>query len=587
MQGLRSPMSALPKAGLLKNTPSSAPSGIAGSAIAWCNLAKVHASRGDSAAAEKFFITALFLNGDLFDAHAGLGRLREAWGDLAGARDAYCNALRLRPTDAHLHFRLGVIMRAWHRLDRAAACFTNALRLQSDHVPALANLGETLQAAGDIERSETCLRSAIARAGNLADPRLPGGHLAWSNLFISMQYNPAYSAPELYRTHRQWGEEVEACIPAMPAAAGRADSGTKLRIGYVSADFCSHPAGRFLEPLLRFHDREHFSVACYSCGKIQDDTTIRFSGFADAWRDIRACDDDAAGAMIQSDRIDILVDCTGHMADNRLPLFARKSAPLQISWIGYPGTTGLSRIDYRFTDAIVDPPPADADFSERLFRLPLFCCFLPPDNAPALSTLPALSKGYITFGSLHSPARLNPAVIALWSRVLGAIPDSRMLIFRTTLDDEIQGRIAGHFEANGIGRERLDFRNTLPSNGYLGCYEDIDLALDTFPWSGHTTACEALWMGVPHITLRGNRHAGRMTASVLSTLRLHDFIADTPDAYVAIAMRAAADTSSLAALRDTMRERMIGSSLCDGPGFTAEVEKAYRECWNKRMKDEG
>jgi len=571
-------MCTLPKPGLLRDT---AVAGTSGNAGAWCKLAMVHAARGDTGAAEKFFLTALSLNGDLFDAHAALGKLREAKGDLAGARDAYCNALRLRPAETHLHFRLGVIMRSWHRLDRAAACFTNALRLQSDHVSALANLGETLQAAGDTVRSEACLRSAIARAGKLADPRLPGGHLVWSNLFISMQYNPAYSAGDLYRAHRRWGEQVEACIPALLPAAGRCGSGGKLRIGYVSADFCSHPAGRFLEPLLRFHNREDFAVICYSCGKIQDDMTVRFSGYADAWRDIRGCDDDAAAAMIRDDRIDILVDCTGHMADNRLPLFARKCAPLQISWIGYPGTTGLSRIDYRFTDTIVDPSSADADFSERLFRLPLFCCFRPPENAPALSPLPAWTKGYITFGSLHSPARLNPAVIALWSRVLGAIPGSRMLLFRTTLDDEIQGRVTGYFETNGIGCERLEFRNTPPSKGYLACYEDIDLALDTFPWSGHTTACEALWMGVPHITLRGDRHAGRMTASVLSAIHLHTFIADTPGDFVAAAVRACADLSALGELRASLRQRMTASPLCDGAGFTAAVEAAYRECWEK------
>jgi predicted O-linked N-acetylglucosamine transferase (SPINDLY family) len=552
-------------------------------AAAWCNLATAHAAKGNTLSAEECYRKALSLQGDLFEAQAGLGRLFEVAGDLGSARDAYCAALRLRPTEAHLHFRLGVIMRAWQRLDRAAACFCNALRLKSDHIPALANLGETLQAAGDIVKSEACLRSAITRAGASKNPRLLEEHLAFSNLFLSMQYNPAYSAREIYLAHRRWGEEIQARLPASPTAAMSIDSGRKLRLGYVSADFCRHPAGRFLEPLLRYHDRERFEIVGYSCGRIRDDKTAVFAGYADEWRDIRNTDDEAAAAMIRSDRIDILIDSTGHMADNRLPLFVRGCAPLQISWIGYPGTTGLSRIDYRFTDAIVDPPLAEENFTERLFRLPHgFCCFLPPEDAPAVTPLPALTRGFVTFGSLHSPARLNPAVIALWSRVLERIPRSRLLIFRTTLNEEIIRRISAQFHSHGIDTARVDFRYATPSTGHLALYDDIDLALDTFPWSGHTTACEALWMGVPHVTLRGDRHAGRMTAGILSSVNLPGFIAENPDAYVALAERAGTDLPTLATLRATMRERLRGSPLCNGPGFTASVEAAYGECFRER-----
>ena len=468
-------------------------------------------------------------------------------------------------------------MRAWDRLDRAAACYRNTLTLQKDHLPALINLGETLQAAGETDASERCLRSAIAGAR----PSSANAALAWSNLLIAMQYNPRYSAEELFHAHRQWGERLEARIPAAPAGSRRTAAGKKLRIGYVSADFCNHPAGRFLEPLLRFCDRSGFELFCYATGKIRDDATKRLAGYADGWRDIRECSDPAAAAGIRSDRIDILVDCTGHMADNRLALFARRCAPVQVSWIGYPGTTGLSRIGYRFTDAIADPPGAEAFFTERLVRLPrVFCCYTPPDGAPEVSPLPALAKGTITFGSLHSPARLNGAVIALWSRVLSAVRGSRIIIFRTTLNDDIVERLRLAFIANGIDPGRVDLQHEPPASGYLSLYDHIDIALDTFPWSGHTTACEALWMGVPVITLRGDRHAGRMTSAILSSLAMDDFIAETPDAFAALATRTAADLPALAAVRQGLRERVRSSPLCDGKSFTEAVETAYRTCFS-------
>jgi protein O-GlcNAc transferase len=542
------------------------------------NLGLLYHEKGDVEQAEAVFRQALNAKPDLFEAHAGLGAVREQQGDLSGAKDCYCEALRLRPDAADIHFRLGVIMREWDRLDRAAACFRNALRFNPGHVMSLVNLGEALQAGGQIGESEDVLQKAMA-----LDPASSSAH---SNLLISMNYDPACSPQEVFDAHCRWGRALAGRVQRPAPFANIAHPERRLKIGYVSADFCKHPAASFIEPVLEHRDPSSFELFCYSQGKVKDEKTENLKRYADKWQDIRDSDDDNVDAGIRRDAIDILVDCTGHMADNRLPLFARKCAPVQVSWIGYPNTTGLPTVDYRFTDAVLDPPEETALFTETLVRLERgFCCYKPPDNAAPVSLPPAKANGFVTFGSLHNPARLNKEVIGLWSAVLRAIPASRLVIFRTTLDHEIIGRLSEGFTAEGIDVRRIDFLRDVPAAGHLAVYHQVDIALDTFPWSGHTTACEALWMGVPVVTLRGNRHAGRMVASVLAGIGLANCIAENKAEFVSIVQKMATDIASLSQVRTGLRERMKSSQLCDGMTFTREVEKKYREIWRKWCRE--
>src|SRR3989338_7777659 len=261
------------------------------------------------------------------------------------------------------------------------------------------------------------------------------------------------------------------------------------------------------------------------------------------WRDIRALNDERAANMIREDAIDILVDMAGHTGGSRLMVFARKPAPIQVTWLGYPNTTGLPAVDYRLTDSISDPPDERALYTEKLIRLPgAFFCYAPPADAPAVTALPARARGVVTFGSLNTLAKLNDQVIDLWCEVLHANPASRLLVYRNTLKGAVKGRFAAKFAARGIGGERLQLRSDLPpGQGYLDIYGEIDIALDTFPWSGHTTSCEALWMGVPVITLYGKSHVEQMRAG--------------------------------------LRARMASSPLCDGHAFARKIEAAYREIW--------
>ncbi len=503
----------------------------------------------------------------------GLGNCAMARRDLNAAKEYYHRALRLRPDFGEVHYNLGTLLREWDRLDEAVACYRNAIRFQPGRAVQLVNLGETYQLLGDTELSETCFRDALA-----IDPEC---ELAHHNLLVSMNYNVRHQPHSVIEAHDQWGKR-HAVMPLTYNWHNDRSPDRRLKIGYLSPDFCNHPAAAFLEPILHHHDRERFEIHCYAHTVHQDGRTELFRQLASHWQPVERLNDRDVTDLIRGDGIDLLIDTAGHLNGNRLGVFTRKAAPLQISGIGYPGTTGCGTIDYKITDAVIDPP------QERSFTIekPLlirngFCCYKPPDSLPPVEALPALTKGYFTFGSLHTTARLNESVIALWSRVLSALPSSRLIICRNTLTPSVVNRLSAWFSREGIALARIDFRNVLPEAGYLAVYNDIDISLDTHPWSGHTTACESLFMGVPIITLHGDRPAGRMVGSVLTMAGLPEFVAHSTDEFVAIAARSAASHADCADLRAGLRSRMAGSHLCDGPAYVRNLEERYREIWRE------
>jgi predicted O-linked N-acetylglucosamine transferase (SPINDLY family) len=285
---------------------------------------------------------------------------------------------------------------------------------------------------------------------------------------------------------------------------------------------------------------------------------------------------------LRADDLDILIDLSGHTA-SRMTLLARKPAPGQISYLGYPDTTGMPAVDYRLSDDLTDPPGQDQFYSETLIRLPRgFCCFAPPAQAPDVNELPALSRQFITFGSLHGLSKLSPGVLDLWSDVLRAVPSARLLIARDTITSPARQRLLDEFQSRGIEARRIELRNRF-ERGHLAVYREIDIALDTFPWSGHTTGCEGLWMGVPIVTLRGRTFAGRMVAGVLARVGLEDLVAEHPRQVVEIAGDLAGDLDRLSAMRRTLRQRMTASPLCDAPAFTRDVEAAYLTVWKQHV----
>ena len=401
-----------------------------------------------------------------------------------------------------------------------------------------------------------------------------------------MQYNPRYDAETIFSEHLKFARQFEEPLrSALRPHANTKIAERRLKIGYVSPDFRRHPVASFIEPALAAHNRNHCEVFCYSDVPKHDEITARMKGHSDHWRDIPGIPDGDAAELMRKDGIDILVDLAGHTSHNRLLLFARKPAPVQVSWIGYPATTGLSAMDYKIVDEYTDPHGVTERFyTEELIRLPgSFLCYLPDEQSPGVGSLPALGSGHITFGSCNNFAKVSPGVIALWTTILKTIAGSRLIMKAKSLSDcSTRDYVMDMFRRNGIPEQRIELLSWEPSAmGHLNTYNRIDIALDTFPYNGTTTTCEALWMGVPVITLAGNTHASRVGTSLLTNIGIPDLIAGTQEEYVSMAEKLAGDLQRLQSLRGKLRGRMADSMLVDAHRFIAHLEAAYRTIWEK------
>jgi len=536
------------------------------------NLGNVLRELGDLDEAAACYRTALSMRAEYPEALNNLGVVLQEQRDTDGAIDSFQRALKLQPANALANTHLGTALAAKGDLTAAAAAHREALRHDPRLASARNNLGIVLKDQGDFVAAREAYTAAVA-----ADGDDPSFH---SNLLMSLSYDPAIDGETLVAEHRRWSNRHERPEPLPKDIDWRPER--RLRIGYVSPDFWTHSVAYFIEPVLEHHEKNRFEVFCYADVSRPDDTTDRLRRSADHWRDSVPLDDTELFERIRADRIDILVDLSGHTGNNRLPVFGRRAAPVQISWIGYPATTGLSQMDYRISDGWADPEgETDRFHSERLLRLPAgFLCYRPPENAPA----PADRAGRrpITFGSFNNLSKVTDEVIALWARLLTDCPDTRLLLkSRQLADHGVRDRVLGVFQENGVPPERLDLRARLrdPSD-HLALYHEVDVALDTFPYNGTTTTCEALWMGVPVIALAGALHAGRVGVSLLNQIGQPGWVVDTPDAYVAKALAIAADPPRRAVLRD----QVAGSTLVDAKGFTQAFEAALTTIWSDRCK---
>lgn len=538
-------------------------------------LAEIYLKNCEYDHASNCFNEALKIKPDHAESILGIGNALFGKKDLSAARDFYCKALRIRPDLADAHYNLGNVMRAWNQVDEAITCFKNALKFKPDFILAMINLGETYQVGGEIEKACEQFRSALR-----IDPLNP---VANSNLLLTINYDPSNTPEQIFDAHKSWGRLVSLKQGTKFNYKNNPDRSGKIRVGFVSPDFCKHPSSYFLEPVFRSLDRGLFEIYCFSNSIHIDSKTEFFRKSADQWHEIGLMDDLQAAELINGLEIDILIDCAGHMAANRLGIFVMKPAPVQFSGFGYPCTTGLEQIDYRIVDNITDPDSDPPYFSEHLIKLNGgFCCFSPPGDAPDICPLPASSSGYVMFGSTHTLARLNHKVIELWAEVLDAVENSRLLIFRNMLSPSVILKLKGLFKINGIEEERVVFSSEVSGQSHLQVYNSIDIILDTFPWSGHTTACESMWMGVPVVTLRGDRHAGRMVSSVLSMAGFDEFICETPRQYVNTTCKLASDINRLQEVRKTMREKMVSSALCDSEKFCSEICDIFRNTLENR-----
>ena len=457
---------------------------------------------------------------------------------------------------------------------------TRACELHPGSVAAFTRQADLLVRSARFEEAE----APLARIEAMQESDL----LAGSQRLLCLNHLPAWTPQRIHDAHRAWGRlEAAAAKPFSRASRHAAHDRTpdrQLRIGYVSPDLRFHPVGRFFLPLIASHDKSAVHVTCYAESERTDEVTKQIANCADAWCNTLGMSDDELCERIIQDRIDILVDLAGHTANHRLAVFARKAAPVQVSWLGYPNTTGLEAIDYRLSDAVLDPPEAGDSFSvERLIRLPSgFACFAPAAQAPSPRRRPDRGE-QITFGVANRTAKLNGQMARLWARIVDNVPGSRLVVQTGEFKDTgVRTHVATMLREAGFADNRFELADDRPDHSaYLESFARIDVLLDPSPYSGFTTTCEALWQGVPVVTLAGDRHAARAGASLLAHAGLAEFIADTPDAYVARAVSLARDPMAIDALRLTLRDRLRASSLCDQRSFAKGVERAYADMWRQ------
>ena len=582
-----------------------------GLAEAWISLGGALVALGRCREAEEACHRGLRLSPAHPDGLNNLGAALSELGRFATARGCFEAALGRRPGFAQAHVNLAQALLHEGKLDDAIARYEQALSYNPAALDALLGLTYALDRSGQVTRAiktiaracelhpgsvpaHTRLAYLLVRSARFDEAQatlervetLAGGDVVGATeRLYSLNHMPVWTPQRVYEAHRVWGQlQATAAQPHSFATRHAAHDRTpdrRLRIGYVSPDLHSHPVGRFFLPLIAAHDKAAVHVTCYAQVTHPDEVTRQIAHYADAWCGTVGMSDDELCARIMADRIDILVDLAGHTANHRLDVFARKPAPIQVSWLGYLNTTGLEAIDYRFTDAVLDPPQhADALSVERLSRLPCgFVCFAPPAEVLPVQSRPAGRS--ITFGVVNRTAKLNVAMGRLWARIIDAVPDSRLAVQTGEFKDAgVRAHVASLLGQAGLAPHRFELLDDPPDYpAYLARFAAFDVLLDPSPYSGVTTTCEALWHGVPVVTLAGDRHAARAGASVLTHAGLAEFVADTPAGYVDRAVSIARDPERLSQLRASLRDRLGASALCDQRGFARTVEKAFAEMW--------
>ena len=582
-------------------------------ADAYNNLGNVLTELGRIDEALAALTQALKLHPNSVEAHYNLGiALRES-GQVEDAVNTYRRAVELKPDFARAHMNLGNALTELGRFDEAIAALERARELQPDNVQPLYNLGIALQLRGKLDDAAAAyvraseldplfaephnnLGHVLASVGRTAEAITeyrravalqPGVATMQSNVIFTLQLIPgpeseAIAAEEQRVWNRRFGDPARHHI--LPHSNERLPE-RRLRIGYVSADLRDHVAGRNLRPLFRHHDHQNFEIFCYSGVLKPDRLTAEFRQQSDQWRNIAAASDEALAEMIRRDGIDILVDLALHTADNRLPVFARKPAPLQLSFAAYPGSTGVEAIEYRISDRWLEGEMernAECAAAERVLLIDSFWCYDPCEINLAVNALPAAENGHVTFCSFNSFSKINEPMLRLWARVLAKVKDSRLTML--TVPGTHRARTVAILEQEGVDPAGVSFFPPLPRAEYMALYHRSDLVLDTFPYNGHTTSLDALWMGVPVVSMVGRHPVSRAGLSQLSNLGLSELAASTEDEYVRIAVQLAHDLPRLAELRSALRSRMAASVLMDGARFARQIESAYRNIWRRWCK---
>lgn len=542
-------------------------------------------------------------------AYFNLGNVLTNLGEIKQAISAYSRALKLEPGKPEIINVLARSQVSIGHFKEAIGLYKRNLKLQPHNPDVNGNIASSYFLNGELENASKYYRLALEQQKNASyydglgatlcqqgkySEAIDAHHEALklqpdnarfhSNLLLSMNYLPVEKQGNILQEHKAWEKMHQVNLEQTQKYKNIIDIDRRLRIAYVSPDLRAHSVAYFLEPLLENHNKEVVEIYCYACMPHHDETTDRLKNVADYWRDISGLNDRQAITMIAQDKIDILIDLSGHTARNRLAVFSAKPAPVQVTWLGYPATTGLEAIDYRITDELADPAGNEIFCTEKLIHLPgCFLCYKPPANSPPVTPCPFEENGFVTFGSFNNLAKINEDVIKLWSELMNAVQDSRLLIKNPSLTDSATAqRYFALFTKYGVSSDRVELMGLAPTmEDHLNTYRLVDIALDTFPYNGTTTTCEALHMGVPVITLSGELHANCVGESLLTTLGQEELVAKTTEEYVAIAKDLAENSVRVSDYRNTLRTCMHNSSLCDGQAFAHKMEQAYRVMWRE------
>lgn len=576
---------------------------------------EIYTALGDYDSAIGCYTRALELKPDFMAALYHLGNTCEKLGDINAAGNYYKKAIELNPGLAGLYYDLGNIQYRQGHLEEAIQSLKQAVSLDQGFPGAYNNLGFLYSDTGRLSDAFECFKKAVSLKPDFAEAHNNLGNLykdtcqhavaikhyekalsikpdyaeAHSNLLLCMNYQLEYTPDDLIKAHKEWAQAhalpLSDKIPPHPNAFSSA-SGRRLRIGYLSPDFHTHSVARFVEPIFKNHDRNKFEIYAYSNSRIEDAMTKLLQQFSDHWRNIHGRSDEEVTHIIRQDMIDILVDLAGHTAGNRMAVFAMQPAPVQVTYLGYPATTGIPAIEYRLTDATADPQGLTDDYhTEKLVRLPhCFLCYQPSDKLLDINELPSLTSNSVTFACFNNYTKINDYIIEVWTSLLNQLPGSGILLKSHQLSDEkIRTSVLKRLQDKGMDVERVELTGWIESfEKHMDIYNRTDIALDTYPYNGTTTTCEALWMGIPVITLAGNSHHSRVGASIMTNAGFPEFIAGSPEEYVQLAVNLAKDTGKLSDIRNSLRAKIRRSHLTDAKNFTSNIENVYLEIWEEK-----
>ena len=528
-------------------------------------IAMDHHQAGRLAEAEAVYREILARNPDDADAQNNLGAILKGRGRIDEAIECYRRAIGVNPDRAESHYNLGNALKLKAQLDEAVESYLRAIQLKPDYADAHNNLGLVLAEQGRLDQAIGACRQAIQIKPDSSD--------AYINLLYVLYHHPDYDSRRLLEETRQWAQRQGGeSPPYSPARAANRDR--RLKIGYLSPFFGYCADAHFIVPLLEHHNRDQFEIFCYTRATRDDELTARMRAHCDHWTDIRPLGIAAVVELIRSHQLDILVNIS-RPADECMMILAHRLAPVQITWLTFSScTTGLQTVDYRISDPHLDP--SNACFSEKTLRLPETAwCYDPLLDAPAVKRLPVLKSRFITFGSLNRFSKINPLVLSAWAEILQAVSNSRLHIL--AVPGSHRQRLLADLQNRGIDSRRIEFIDRRSRLEYLKQYDRIDITLDPFPFSGHTTTLDSLWMGVPVVTLSGRTSVGRAASSALHNLRLPELVSRTSEEYVSIAVRLSQNPENLSALRATLRQRMQKSPLTNAYRFAGEMERIYRQ----------